>query len=210
LAILGKMKNFYHKLFPRLADYLKRELEGCESILDLGCGQNSPLQHCPIPYSVGIDLFEPYLRESKRKGIHSEYVLADVRNIEFRPKSFDCVLATELIEHLTKEEGYRLIEKMERIARKKVILTTPNGFLPQTSYDGNKFQIHRPGWTVTELKRLGYKVKGINGTKFLRKERGELKLKILILSDLTQKIVYHFPKFAFQLLAVKNVDNVEQ
>lgn len=209
MAILAKLKGFYKKLFPQFYDYLKKELRGCESVLDLGCGRSSPLRYCSVSYSVGVELFEPYLEESKKMKIHNEYILADIIKVKFKPKSFDCILALDVLEHLTKKEGLSLIKKMENIARKKIIIFTPNGFLRQDEYDGDKLQIHKSGWTVDELKKLGYKVKGINGWKPLRKEKAEFKFRPKImnlpLSDLTQKITYHYPKLAFQLLAVKKL-----
>lgn len=209
MAIFNKIKDFYKKLFSQFYDYLKKELKGCESILDLGCGRSSPLRYCPVPYSVGVDLFKPYLEESKRMRIHNEYILTDVRKVEFKSKSFDCVLALDVIEHLTKNESLCLIKKMENIAKKKIIIFTPNGFLHQDEYDENKLQIHKSGWTVNEFKESGYEVKGINGWKPLRKERAEFRFKPkivnLLLSDLTQKITYYRPRSAFQLLAVKNI-----
>ena len=48
--------------------------------------------------------------------------------MEFSDRSFDAVIALELLEHLNKEEGYELIHNMERWARSKVIVSTPNGF----------------------------------------------------------------------------------
>jgi len=78
-------------------------------------------------------------KESKKKQIHNEYILADLRKLEFKPKSFDAILCLEVIEHLTKEEGHDLIKKMEKWARKKIIITTPNG------YDCNPFQTHKSG-----------------------------------------------------------------
>jgi len=203
------MKDFYKKLFPWYYDYLKKEVKGCESVLDLGCGRSSPIRYCSVSYSVGVELFEPYLEESKKMKVHNEYILADIRKVEFEPKSFDCVLALDVLEHLTKKEGLSLIKKMENVAKKKIIIFTPNGFLHQDEYDGDKLQIHKSGWTVDEFKELGYEVKGINGWKPLRKEKAEFRFRPrivnLLLSDLTQKITYYLPKLAFQLLAVKNV-----
>ena len=208
------LKPFYKKFFPSWTEYLKKELSGCASVLDLGCGYNSPIQYCNIPFSVGVELFEPYLQESKAKGIHNQYVKADIRKITFKSKSFDTILCLEVLEHLTKEEGYKLIKKMEKWAKKKIIITTPNGYLPQSEYDNNPLQKHKSSWSVTELKELGFKVFGINGWKKLKGEKGLIKYKPVlfwtIISHLTQKITRHFPNLAFQLFAIKQIKEDEK
>lgn len=180
--------------------------------MDLGCGYNSIIQYCNIPFSVGVELFEPYLEESKKKGIHNEYIKEDIRKVELKPKSFDVVVLLDVLEHLTKEEGYELIRKMEKCARKKNIIFTPNGLVWQEGYDNNPLQEHKSGWGVEELEKLGFKVYGINGWKKLRGYKASIKYKPTrlwsIISDLTQKITYYFPKFAFQLFAVKKVNHL--
>jgi len=207
------VKKIYKIVLPPWATYLRKELKNCKTALDLGCGDYSPIQNVTLSYSVGVDAFKPSLKESKRRGIHYEYVLADVREIEFKDKSFDAVLALDLIEHLTKEDGIKLIEKMERWARKKVIIFTPNGFLCQRG-NSNPFQTHRSGWNCNELKGLGFRVYGMNGWKKLRGYGAGLRYrpKIVwqIISDLTQKITHHHPEWAFQLLAVKDMESGDQ
>ena len=204
------LKPFYRKFFPDLVKYLRKELFNCDTVLDLGCGYNSPIQHLNVPFSVGVEKFEPYLKESKEKGIHNQYIKADITKIEFRPKSFDAVLCIEVLEHLTKEAGYQLIKKMEKWARKKVIIFTPNGYVYQDGYDNNPFQEHKSGWGVKELEELGFKVFGINGWKKLRGYKASIKYKPSFLweriSDLTQKITYYYPKLAFQLFAAKEIE----
>ena len=202
-------RPFYKKFFKSSSwiDYLKKELSDCDTILDLGCGYNSSIQYCNVPFSVGVELFEPYLQESKKKGIHNQYIKADVRKVELKPKSFDAVVLLDVLEHLTKEEGYELIRKMEKYARKKIIIFTPNGLVWQDGCDNNSLQEHKSGWGVEELEKLGFKVFGINGWKKLRGYKASLKYKPTLLwhiiSNLTQKITYYFPKFAFQLFVVK-------
>jgi len=204
---------FYKKFFKRSngIECLKREVSGCDTVLDLGCGCNSPLQYCEISFSVGVELFEPYLQESKKKGIHNQYIKADVRKVKLKLKSFDAVVLFDVLEHLTKEEGYELIRKMEKWARKKIIIFTPNGFVWQDGYDNNPLQEHKSSWGVEELEKLGFKVYGINGWRKLRGYKASVKYKPTrlwsIISDLTQKITYYFPKFAFQLFAVKQIDS---
>jgi SAM-dependent methyltransferase len=208
-SLIEILKPFYKRLFQGLIQYLKRELSDCNMVLDLGCGYNSPIQHCNVPFSVGVELFEPYLQESKKKCIHSQYIKADIRKIELKPKSFDAVIAIELLEHLAKEEGYVLIKKMETWSGKKIIITTPNGYLWQNGYDNNPLQQHKSGWSVEELQRLGFKVSGMNGWKKLRGYKGGTKYTPHflweILSDLSQKVTYYYPKLAFQLFAIKQI-----
>lgn len=207
LRILTKsFEPLYKKLFPSWICYLRKELAGSRTVLDLGCGYNSPLRHCDVPLLVGIELFEPYLQESKMKNIHDQYIKADVREIEFKPRSFDVVVALDILEHLTKEEGYELIQKAEKWGR-KVIIFTPNGRVLQNAYDANPLQEHKSSWNAKDLEKLGFKVFGINGWKELRGYKAYVKYKPYFLwnriSDLTQKITFRCPKLAFQLLAIK-------
>lgn len=203
-------RKFYKKIFHDTLYELRRELDDCKSILDLGCGSSSSIKYLQKNfYSVGVDIFKPSIEKSKREGIHNEYILMDVLDIDkiFQPNSFDCVLALELIEHLEKKDGIRLIEMMEKIAKKKVIIITPNGFLPQEEYDGNIWQIHKSGWSAGEMRKRGYRVIGLNGWKALRGGRASLRFSPeifwLIISDVTQLFVRYKPERAFHNLCVK-------
>ncbi len=191
----------------RYTDCFKKELQGCNTVLDLGCGYSSPIQYCNITFSVGVEFFETYLQTSKKKSIHNQYVRADIRKIEFKPRSFDAVIALDVLEHLSKEEGHELIKKMEKWAKEKVILFTPNGYLWQDGWDNNPLQEHKSGWSVKELRELGFKVVGIDGWKKLRGYTSLIKYKPIhlwsIISDLTQIITYYYPNQAFELFAVK-------
>lgn len=171
----GLIKKLYHnklisRLFHTSVFCLKRELKDCYSVLDLGCGPDSPIKYCNVPYSVGVDAFEPYIKAGKEKKIHTEYILANISDLNFKPNSFDGVVLIEVLEHLTKEQGKVLLEKVEAWAKKKVIISCPNGYLPQSSMSENPFQSHRSGWEVKEMRCCGYKAYGMAGWKFLRKE----------------------------------------
>ena len=210
LNLLSSVKIHYRRIFHDLPYELRQILKGCESVLDLGCGPSSPIRSLPRDFhSVGIDIYEKSVEESKRKCIHNEYFVMDTLDIEqkFQPNSFDCVLAIDLIEHLEKKDGVRLIQLMEKIAKKKVVIFTPNGFLFQQERDGNLWQIHRSGWTVQEMRKMGYRVIGMSGIKFLRGERASLKFSPrrvwVVISDLTQLFVRNRPDKAFQILCIK-------
>ena len=204
------VSNLYYRILPDYRVELKKAIGDCKTLLDVGCGSSSPIKSFSNKlYCVGVDAFEPSIEKSKKEQIHNKYYKMDVLEIgkNFKPKSFDCVLASDLIEHLTKEEGFKLLEMMEKIAKKKVIVFTPNGFLSQGEYDNNPWQVHKSGWTVDEIKKRGYKIIGINGWKPLRGEFASVKFrpKLLwvIISDITQVFVRNNPKKAFQILCVK-------
>lgn len=157
-----------------------------------------------------MDLYKPSLIKSKRAKIHDDYVLAEINHLCFVSKSFEAVLAIDVLEHLKKVDDISLIKNIEKIAKYAALVFTPNGFLPQSEYDGNILQIHQSGWTVAELKSLGFRVYGINGLKFLRKEEAENRFKPQILFDevsaVSQKLANRFPSIAFQLLCVKKLE----
>lgn len=209
--LLKKIKSKYYNLvFAPYSTELEKLIENSETILDVGCGANSPIQHFRKKiYSVGIDVFEPALSVSRIKKIHNEYYQMNVLDIdkEFPENFFDCVLASDLIEHLTKKEGLELIQKMEKIAKKKIIIFTPNGYLPQGECENNPYQEHKSGWTSEEMKQKGYEVIGINGWKKLRGFKAEVVYSPNIMwnfiSDITQFFVKRRPKYAFQILCVK-------
>ncbi len=221
------MKNLIWKLyhykqigsiFHSLTATLRKELEGCDSVLDLGCGPSSPIQFCKVKYSVGVETYIPYIKESKKSHIHSTYINKEISQLNFKTKSFDAVIMIDVLEHLKKEEGNDLLKKIEKWARKKIIINTPNGFLP--AFDTtNHYQTHISGWNIEEMKKKGYEAYGMAGLKFLRKKEApdnvnhecfvtmRFKPRSLwfLITGFTQFIVYHFPQFAFEVMYVKKV-----
>jgi len=156
------------KIFHTLDYCLQKELCDCESVLDLGCGPSSPLQHCKnVKYSVGVEAFGPYLEESKKKKIHSKYLDKKIEELDFLENSFDAVIMIEVLEHLPEKTGLEILRKVEKLARKKVIISTPNGFIAQKAVDNNPMQKHLSWLDCKKMKSLGFKCHGLAGLKFL-------------------------------------------
>jgi SAM-dependent methyltransferase len=203
-------------MFERYYTLLRREIAGYQSLLDVGCGFNSPIRRFRnlVPVRVGVDGFAPAIDASRARGIHTNYVLADLRELErhFAPVSFDVVLASDVIEHFTKDQGLRLLEAMERIARHRVIVFTPNGFVPQSAYDDNDRQEHLSGWDPPEMRGRGYRVIGVNGWKPIFGERARIawrpKWVGRLAAALSRPIIYRRPELAFQILCVKDLSPV--
>lgn len=227
-ALIDKIYHtrFFARIFHTVIFCLKKELKYCESVLDLGCGPSSPLQYCKnIKYSVGVETFKPSLEESKKRKIHTEYIEKKIEEVDFPQKCFDAVILIEVLEHLPEETGYAMLKKAEKWAKKKVIVSTPNGFLPQKALDGNPFQKHLSGWSIETMKGLGFRCRGLAGLKFLRQEAppfakggagDNLMASIclrprffwFVMATLSQLITYPFPKYAFELFCTKNLVGV--
>lgn len=190
------------------------------TVVDVGCGCNSLLSDIKKgPLMVGLERYRPYVTGGK--DVHDYYVIGDAKAIPFKSGSFDCAAASEVIEHLEKKDGVRMLSEMERVARKKIILTTPNGFLPVPEDKDNPGEKHLSGWTVEELKALGFKVYGTSGLKALwALKNGKWVLRFtprwlpyyyslmisIIISDITGFLVYKNPHRAFQLFFVKKLE----
>lgn len=202
----------YKAFFSKYDVIIEKEVKGLKTLLDVGCGANSPVQTFNKNlYCVGVDAFEPSIERSKLKKIHNEYIKLDVLKVgeAFQAKSFDIVVALDLIEHLEKDDGLALLDMIEKIASKKVVIYTPNGFLPQGDRENNPWQVHLSGWTAQEFINRGYEVIGVNGIKSLRGAFAKVKYKPAFfwnfISDLSELFVKHKPEKAFQLLAIKTI-----
>ena len=211
LLIRSKIADVYKTIFPSYAVFLRKELTDCDSVLDIGCGIRSPAAPFRFGvYSVGVELYLPSLLKCKKAGLYSDLVHSDISQVEFKSKSFDCVLCSDVIEHLTKKDGLALIKKMEDIAIKKVLIVTPNGYnIKEHLEDDNTLQAHKSGWTVKEFKDMAYEVKGALGLKVLRGEKEKIKFKPwalwLTISDLTQLVTFSHPQYAYHILCVKRL-----
>ena len=147
---------------------LRRKLEvhvrESDSILDIGCGIR-PLADLRFNNPMlCVDIYPPYLDRIKRDKLT---LLWDARKPLdcFIDQSYDVVALFDIIEHLDKETAVSLIFQAQSIARRKVVVFTPDGFLPQDSdawkMGGDEFQKHRSGFKLNELQDLGFKCQTI-------------------------------------------------
>jgi 2-polyprenyl-3-methyl-5-hydroxy-6-metoxy-1,4-benzoquinol methylase len=137
--------------------------------------------------------------------IHDKYVIGDILKVDFPEKSFDAVICFEVVEHLEMDVAVTLIKKIERWAKRKIIITTPNGFIPQGEYDGNELQEHKSGWTPRHFKSLGFEVRGLQGLKRFANSKYPI---IGFLWRLSFPMVYFTPSLSWRLLAIKTINEV--
>jgi hypothetical protein len=205
-AFLGKRDSIF--------DEIEDAIDAPASLLDVGCGSDSPVQFLRKRPGrlVGVEGFMPSIEQSRNRGIHDDYVCVDLANLgdAVEARSYDCVLGIDVIEHFEKEQGLALIRDMEKIASRRVVLLTPNGFQPQEGHSGNPYQEHRSGWSVEEMRALGFEVIGVNGWKPLLGQFAQPRFWPApfwrLLSRFSQPLVRNRPEQAFHLLCVRKMD----
>ncbi len=189
------------------------------SILDLGSGQGKPMAMIKfwrkIEKAVGVELYRPYIDQAKQLGLYDQYLLEDVRKINFPPKSFDIVMASHVLEHLSQKEGWVLLSRMEKIAKKQVIIATPIGEIYQPMFDKNILQEHKSYFLPEQFIKRGYKVIKY-GARWILDEHSNslvyqarnpyLKKLVYIFNYLITPLYYFFPEICdYSFVAYKNM-----
>lgn len=133
------------------------------TILDVACGLSFKSKFIEADLRVGVDIHEKYFEHIEAK-VPYAVVKYDVRKLEeiFVDKSFDFVMALDIVEHLEKDEALHMMAICEKIARKAVVIETPEGFVPQNidiqGHGGDEWQTHRSGWEAKDFTDRGYSV----------------------------------------------------
>lgn len=217
-------RNIDKKLYPlklqldaRIDPICKIINKEGESILDVGCGQGYPMKLIKLVMKpkdiVGVDLFTKYIKEAKEEKIHDRYVISDIRKMKFAPKSFDIVLASQVIEHLPKKDGLKFIRDLEKIARKQVIIATPIDEMYHPAVDDNTLQLHLSSYNPKDFKKLNYQTIKF-GRKSMLGENGlvhtvkvdAIKKGVFVLNILLGPIFYLFQPLAdYYFVAYKDL-----
>ncbi|SRR6266704_1511620 len=199
------------RLFSPVLGLVRSALMDCASVLELGCGRSrivglAAKRGC---YTVGVDAFRPSLLAARRTDTHDELVQADALRPGMRKKSFDAVVALDVIEHLEREQGLAMIDVCAQIARRRIVLATTNGFLAQDPYEDNPLQRHLSGWTPSDFRVLGFQVYGVHGPRWLRGERAALRFRPWLFfegfSRAWDVVCKGRPEEAFGLLATREL-----
>lgn len=183
------------------------------TILDVGTGTGGPMEIINSKKkfkATGIDIYMKYLEVCRAKGIYKKLIEQDVRFLKIKDKSYDVVICSHVVEHLTKKEGLALIQKLERIAKKRVVIAVPVGHLHQEAYDDNEHQKHKSQWYPNDLRKMGYIVVGqglraIYGEQNMVKNYGRLSYLIFLFSILFQPLLLIKPELGVYMLAKKEI-----
>src|SRR5262245_39457280 len=140
------------------------QVADADVVLDIGCGIRPQSMVVPEVH-LCCEAHDEYVRVLRKLAQEDKrFVVAHATADQLVPlladESVDSVFLLDVIEHIEKEEGKRLLVQCERVARRQIIVFTPLGFVGQ-EYGGNDrdawrmnggyWQTHRSGWTPDDF-----------------------------------------------------------
>lgn len=122
-------RRYHLRRQAAIASFLETLLSDARSFLDVGCGSGEYLAFAReqrVPFVCGTDLSVGYCSRAGEFG-KSETVQSSADGLPFATSSIDVVLCSEVLEHLPSDQCSRAVGELCRVARKAVLITTPNG-----------------------------------------------------------------------------------
>lgn len=131
------------------------------TILDLGIGAGDIGKRIKTKIDAatritGVEVWEKC--RGRKWAYYDEVVIQDIRTyVQRESERFDFVLLIDVLEHLDKPEGTKLLDRLKAIARRAAIVSTPITTYPQGSLWGNPYQRHRCVWPHEDLTGQGFR-----------------------------------------------------
>jgi ubiquinone/menaquinone biosynthesis C-methylase UbiE len=151
--------------------YVKQSTEQGESLLSLCAGIGMELAESNSKDITAVDIAPQYLEKLNQTHPNVQTVCSDVYDYLFTEptNSVDIISIIDGIEHMPKAQGLKVIRQMKRVARKQILLFTPqghgdDGYLRNEPHDAwgisgaDEHQTHKSGWTLEELQDLGFEL----------------------------------------------------
>ena len=103
-------------------------------------------------WNIDITAIEPFTNciTPIQEQIYNRIIKKDFFNCIDDLGQFDLVIFGDVIEHFEKDEGHKVLKKILEHTD-NVIVSTPNGFMPQGAWGENELEIHKSGWTIKDF-----------------------------------------------------------
>lgn len=107
-----------------------------------------------------IEYFASYGDDNPAWKFYNNVYIGDAMTALDKLGKYDVVFCGDMIEHLSKEDGHKLVEKMREHANAWVYVATPMPARPQGSMLGNEKETHLSDWTEEDFKAYPYELVG--------------------------------------------------
>lgn len=104
----------------------------------------------------GVEIFQKYTELDHNKEIYNNIYVGDMVEVLPDLPKYDLIIAMDVIEHVSKEEGEELLFNLAHTARKAVIINVPTGnWLGNKVVANNPAEAHQAIWTKEDLEKYG-------------------------------------------------------
>jgi 2-polyprenyl-3-methyl-5-hydroxy-6-metoxy-1,4-benzoquinol methylase len=137
----------------RMVAVIDRELDGTGSVLDAGCGSGlyGPYLRRRAATVIGIDHDPALCEHAAATGAYDRVICDRVERLLDHLAAVDVVFCSELLEHLPNRELPAVLEVLETVARRGLIITVPNRLSPHAHMDPTHVLRYRLGSLLRQL-----------------------------------------------------------
>jgi len=214
--------TFLAKHIPFTYAWLVRRMAGePRTVLDIGCGTGHfmSLVKKNSWQITGIDIHKKTAEEARTSGIYKEVLVGDLvevcKGLVKDRKKYDLVFCSQVIEHISRNDGTELLNLMDKLYKKKIYVGTPRGYMVQPGefLGDNIYQRHKSGWSELDFTSRGYKVYGVGFSLvwaekgLARSTNGLMRFVLVLISFLFSPLSLFVPSMASGIMAIKSSNN---
>jgi len=139
----------------RMVAVIDRELDGAGSVLDAGCGSGlyGPHLRRRAATVIGIDHDPALCERAGATGAYDRVICDRVELLLDHVAAVDVVFCSELLEHVPNRELPGLLDVLETVAGRELIITVPNRLSPHAHMDPTHVLRYRLGSLLRQLNR---------------------------------------------------------
>jgi SAM-dependent methyltransferase len=137
----------------RMVAVIDRELDGADSVLDVGCGSGlyGPYLRRRAATVIGIDHDPVLCAHATATGAYDRVICDRVERLPEHVAGADVVFCSELLEHVPNRELPTVLDVLEAAAGRELIITVPNRLSPHAHMDPTHVLRYRLGSLLRQL-----------------------------------------------------------
>ena len=118
--------------------YLFKNFPKNSTILDVGCGQGDYADLLSEHFGKfdAVEIWEPYIEQFNLKERYNNVYNVNILDFDF--DYYDIIIMGDILEHLSREDAVKLIEKLKDKC-KELLIVVPF-YLPQETVNGNVYE----------------------------------------------------------------------